>query len=102
GTQTMSATDDASKSASAPFTVTASTTLSISLNTNTGNVGTSVRVTGTKFAPNSAVTISYDGTAYAQTGSADAASPYNIQTDSTGGFVGIIEILQSGSCEHTL
>ena len=99
---TISATDASANSASAQFTVTASATLSISLNTNTGNVGTSVRVTGTKFAPNSGITISYDGTAYAQIGSADAASPYNIKTDSTGGFVGIIEILQSVSGAHTI
>src|SRR3989475_3032807 len=99
---TISATDASADSASAQFTVTASATLSISLNTNTGNVGTSVRVTGTKFAPNSGITISYDGTAYAQIGSADAASPYNIKTDSTGGFVGIIEILQSVSGAHTI
>src|SRR5436853_1345780 len=36
----------------------------ISLNTNSVNVGTSVRVTGAKFAPNSLITISYDSYTY--------------------------------------
>src|SRR3989441_1009347 len=102
GSQTVSATDASSNSASAQFTVTTSTTTYISLNTNIGNVGTGVRVSGNNFAPNSAITISYDGTIFNQTGATDAASPYNIQTDSTGGFVGIIEVLRSASGAHVI
>src|SRR2546425_815545 len=102
GSHTVSATDASSNSASAQFTVTTSTTTYISLNTNIGNVGTGVRVSGNNFAPNSGITISYDGTIFNQTGATDAASPYNIQTDSTGGFVGIIEVLRSASGAHVI
>ncbi|HYL65699.1 MAG TPA: fibronectin type III domain-containing protein [Nitrosopumilaceae archaeon] len=75
---------------------------SISLNTNSVNVGTSVRITGAKFAPNSPITISYDSYTYAFNSASDAPTPSNIQTDSNGGFVGIISVQHSVAGTHTI
>ena len=81
-----------------------STVRSISLNTNSVNVGTDVRVTGTKFAPNSQITMSYDSTTIG-VGSQDngySTVPLTITTDSSGNFVAIMPTLVSVTGTHTI
>src|SRR4029077_247662 len=55
------------------------TSPAITLNPTSGLAGTSVTVTGTNFASNSGITVSYDG-------SAVSTSPGSITTSATGGF----------------
>ena len=81
-----------------------STVRAISLSTSSVNVGTDVRVTGTKFAPNSQITMSYDGTALG-VGSQDngySTVPLTITTDSSGNFVAIMPTLVSVIGTHTI
>ncbi|TLX81525.1 MAG: hypothetical protein E6L00_06330, partial [Thaumarchaeota archaeon] len=85
---------------SAIFTVAAGST--ISLNTNTANVGTGVRITGTNFSPSSQITLTYDGYTFVQNSSNDAPTPSNVQTDSNGGFAAIIAIQHSVTGTHTI
>ena len=76
----------------------------ISLSTSSVNVGTDVRITGTKFAPNSQITISYDGTVIG-VGSQDngySTVPLTITTDSSGNFVAIMSTLVSVTGTHTI
>ncbi|HYL65689.1 MAG TPA: fibronectin type III domain-containing protein [Nitrosopumilaceae archaeon] len=81
-----------------------STVRGISLNTNSVNVGTDVRITGTKFAPNSGITISYDSTTIG-VGAQDngySTTPLTITTDSNGNFVAIMSTLISVTGKHTI
>src|SRR3989475_1972741 len=70
--------------------------VTISLNPSSGPTGTTVTVTGKNFAANSAVTISYDGSAITTT-------PTTITTDSTGSFTGSITVPASSTAGlHTV
>ena len=62
GGKTVTATDASNNSASATYTVAIPT---VSLNPSSGSVGTTVTVSGSSFLPNSALTITYDGTTVA-------------------------------------
>ncbi|SMH71442.1 PQQ-dependent sugar dehydrogenase [Candidatus Nitrosotalea okcheonensis] len=76
----------------------------ISLSTNSVNVGTDVRITGTKFAPNSQITISYDNTTLG-VGFQDngySTVPLTITTDSNGNFAAIMSTLVSVTGTHTI
>src|SRR5439155_549682 len=97
GAHTVQATDTSGNSASAQFTVTTGTiTPSISLNPTSGTTGTAVTVSGSNFAPNSGITITYDGAGIATT-------PTTITTTSTGSFSGSIIIPSSSSAgSHTV
>src|SRR5437016_1442585 len=97
GTHTVKATDASSNSASAQFTVTTGTiTPSISLNPTSGPTGTTVNISGTNFAPNSGITITYDNAGIATT-------PTTITSSSTGSFTGSIVIPSSSSAgAHTV
>src|SRR2546427_2189696 len=85
GSHTVNATDASSNSASAQLTV---TTPSISLSPSSGPTGTTVNISGSNFVANSAVTISYDGSAITTT-------PTAITTTSTGSFTGSITVPSS-------
>ncbi len=103
GSHKVTATDG-TNTHSALFTVGSSAT-TISLNTNTANVGTGVRVTGTNFSSGSQITISYDGTAIGvgqQNIDSGSTIPSTITTDSNGNFVAIISILRSVTGTHTI
>src|SRR2546428_119512 len=70
-------------------------TTAISLSPSTGPAGTTATVSGNTFSPNSAVTISYDGTAV-------ATNPTTISTDSTGGFHADIQVPYSTAGAHNV
>src|SRR2546422_4687080 len=67
GTHTVKATDAAAHPASASFTVTTTPVATISLNPTSGPTGTTVNISGSNFAANSGITISYDNNAIATT-----------------------------------
>src|SRR5205807_1941178 len=67
GSHAVSATDASSNSASASFTVTTTPVATISLNPTSGPAGTTTAVTGSNFAANSAITITYDNNAITAT-----------------------------------
>src|SRR3989475_788425 len=96
GTHTVKATDGSANSASASFTVTTGTiTPTISLNPSSGPVGTTVTVSGSGFASNSGISITYGGTAI-------ITNPTTITTDSTGSFAGSITVPPSSLGTHTV
>src|SRR5256712_7531928 len=96
GTHTVKATDASANSASASFTVTTGTiTPTISLNPSSGPVGTTVTVSGSGFASNSGISITYGGTAI-------TTNPTTITTDSTGSFAGSITVTPSSLGTHTV
>src|SRR2546428_22535 len=80
GSHTVNATDASSNSASASFTV---TTPAITLNPNSGPTGTIVNISGSNFAANSGITISYDNNAV-------TTNPATITTTSIGSFTASI------------
>src|SRR5207245_2676811 len=96
---TVSAKDAMSHSASAQFTVTTPPppppSASISLNPTSGPAGTTVTVTGSNFAANSGITISYDGTTVTTT-------PGTITTSSTGSFSATFTVPASTAGYHTV
>src|SRR5438445_429877 len=88
-----------SNSSSAQFTVTTPPppppSASISLNPTSGPAGTTVTVTGSNFAANSGITISYDGTTVTTT-------PGTITTSSTGSFSATFTVPASTAGSHTV
>src|SRR5256712_1053471 len=96
GTHTVQATDASNQPASAQFTVTTSPVPAITLNPTSGPAGTAVNISGSNFAANSGITISYDNNAITTT-------PATITTDSTGGFTGSITVPSSSAAgTHTV
>src|SRR2546422_811720 len=101
GAHTVSATDASGKSASASFTVT--TGVAISLYPASANVGSTVKVTGNGFAANSKISIYFDSTLLAYSSANNPnANPVAITTDSTGGFVAVIQVLDSTTGVHAI
>src|SRR2546427_3952626 len=92
GLHTVNATDASNNSASAQFIV---KTPAITLNPTSGPAGTTVNISGSNFVANSAVTISYDGSAITTT-------PTAITTTSTGSFTGSITVPSSNPGSHTV
>src|SRR5256712_683046 len=115
GTHTVKATDASANSASASFTVTTTPVATISLNPNSGPAGTTVAVTGSNFAANSGITISYDNnvitTATSGSGTIQldnkwttsgtvSSSPYQITLPvnvGTGGNRGLIVVVEANN-----
>src|SRR5256712_7097515 len=97
GAHTVKATDASNHPASASFTVTTGTpAAAISLNPTSGPTGTTVNISGSNFAANSGITISYDNAGIATT-------PTTITTTSTGSFTGSITIPSSSIAgSHTV
>src|SRR2546428_436710 len=96
GSHTVKATDASANSASAQFTVTTTPVPAISLNPTSGPTGTTVNISGSNFAANSGITISYDNAGIATT-------PTTITTTSTGSFTGSITIPSSSAAgTHTV
>ena len=91
GPHTITATDASSNSASATFTIVSSITLSPT----SGNVGSTVMVSGTNFASSSTVTISYDGTVL-------STSPPTITTSNSGTFTATFTVPASTTSGNTV
>ena len=93
GAHTINATDASALSASASFAVPSS---SIGLNPNSGVIGTTVTVSGSNFAANSAVTVKFDGVA-------QPTSPASPVTGPTGAFSATFNIPSGASIgSHTI
>src|SRR5256712_200336 len=96
GPHTVKATDASNHPASAQFSVMTTPVATISLNPTSGPTGTTVNISGSNFAANSGITISYDN-------STIATNPVIITTDSTGSFAGSITVpTSSGAGTHTV
>src|SRR5256712_500980 len=95
GPHTVKATDASNHPASAQFSVMTTPVATISLNPTSGPTGTAVNISGSNFAANSGITISYDNNAI-------ATNPVIITTDSTGSFTGSITVPSSIAGLHTV
>src|SRR2546428_491473 len=95
GTHTVKATDASNHPASAQFTVATIPVATISLNPSSGPVGTTVNISGSNFAANSGITISYDNAGITTT-------PTTITSTSTGSFTGSITVPSSIAGLHTV
>ncbi|MGD0451800.1 MAG: hypothetical protein ABSA79_12195, partial [Candidatus Bathyarchaeia archaeon] len=91
GAQQVVVTDASSNNDFATFTVTSAVTV----NPTSGNVGSSVTVSGTGFAPSSTVTITYDGTT-------QATSPATVTAGLSGSFSATIAVPASVVGAHTV
>jgi hypothetical protein len=92
GNHNIGASDARSNIASATFLYTNS---SISLNPPTAKVGSTVTVTGSNFASNSAITITYNGTQVTTT-------PASITSDASGGFTATFAVPPSTAGSHVV
>src|SRR2546428_8273341 len=96
GAHTVKAIEASNHPASAQFIVTATPVPAITLNPTSGPTGTTVNISGSNFAANSGITISYDNAGIATT-------PTTITTTSTGSFTGSITIPSSSAAgTHTV
>lgn len=91
GAKTVVVTDASSRAGSASFSVTPA----IVLNATTGNVGSTVAVSGTGYAGSSTITIKYDGTT-------QTTSPSTVTSLSSGAFSCTFVIPGSSASSHTV